>query len=110
VADLIEAEIRTRMLEELAEKVEFATMAALIKGTDIEVHRIAALLEGGVAVDDILADYPSLTRDAIDTAKLYADAHPKPRRPYPRNTTKRALRGAGLEALDEVSGDGDASE
>jgi uncharacterized protein (DUF433 family) len=112
VADLIdEAELRTRMLEELAEKVEFRDDGeALIKGTDIEVHRIAALLEGGLAVDDILADYPSLTRDAIDTAKLYADAHPKPGRPYPRNTTKRALRAAGLEALDEVLGDGDASE
>ena len=83
---------------------------AVLKGSTIEVYRIAALLDGGLSIDEILADYPSLARDAIETAKIYADTHPKPGRPYPRTTVKRALRGAGLEALDAAFDDADASE
>ena len=79
----------------------------LIKETEVEVHRIAALVAGGMSIDEILADYPSLTRGAIDSAIAYASAHPKPGRPFPRLTAKRALRAAGFEALDEVLGDGD---
>jgi uncharacterized protein (DUF433 family) len=74
----------------------------LLAGTDVEVHRIAALLEGGLSVDEVCEDYPSLDPEAVTVAKAYADAHPKPGRPYPRTTAKRALKGAGLEALDEV--------
>jgi uncharacterized protein (DUF433 family) len=112
VADLIE-EIkgRTAKLAELADKVEFRDDGEVVlKGSDVEVHRIAALLAGGLSVDQVLADYPSLSRDAVEAARAYAEAHPKPGRPYPRTTAKRALQGAGLEALDEVLGDGDATE
>lgn len=106
-----EVEQRTRHLTELADKVEFGRDGeALLKGTDIAVHRIAALLDGGMPVEAVLADYPSLTREQVMAAKAYADAHPKPGRPYPPITTKQALRGAGLEALDEVLGGGNAPE
>jgi hypothetical protein len=77
---------------------------------DIAVHRIAALLDGGTVAEAVLADYPSLTREQVMAAKAYADAHPKPGRPYPPLTAKQALRGAGLEALDEVLGGDDAPE
>jgi uncharacterized protein (DUF433 family) len=112
VTDLIdEVEKRTRTLSALADKVEFRNDGEpMVKGTDIEAYRIAALLDGGLTVDEILSDYPSLTRDAIETARSYSEAHPKPGRPYPRTTAKRALRGAGLEALDEVLGRGESSE
>lgn len=106
-----EVERRTHRLAELADKVEFGRDGeALLKGTDIAVHRIAALLDGGMPVETVLADYPSLTRDQVMAAKAYGAAHPKPGRPYPRVTAKQALRGAGLEALDEVLGDGNAAE
>jgi uncharacterized protein (DUF433 family) len=112
VADLIDqVESRTLGLAQLAEKVEFRRDGeAVLKNTNIEVHRIAALLHGGMTADEILADYPSLTRSGIDTAKAYAEAHPKAGRPYPRMTAKRALRGAGLEALEEAPGDAKADE
>jgi uncharacterized protein (DUF433 family) len=98
-------EARTSELSELADKVEFrADGEVLLKGTAIEIYRIAALLSGGLTVQEILADYPTLDADAIGVAKTYAEAHPKPGRPYPRTTAKRALQGAGLEALDEVLG------
>lgn len=108
VADLVrEVDERTTELSELAGKVAFRDDGeAVLKGTDIEVHRIAALLDGGMSMADVLADYPSLARDAVEAARAYAGVHPKPGRPYPKNTAKRALRAAGLEALDEVLGDG----
>lgn len=110
IADLRrEVEQRTRCLAELADHVEFSRDGeALLKGTDIEVYRIAALLDGGMQVESVLADYPSLTRDQVLVAKVYADAHPKPGRPYPPITAKQAMRGAGLDALDEVLGRNDA--
>ena len=98
-----QVEERARELAELAEKVEFRKDGeAVLKGTGIEVYRIAALLIGGLNPEEVREDYPSLTPDAIAVAKAYADAHPKPGRPYPSTTVKRALKGAGLEALDEV--------
>ena len=112
VADLVdEVERRTRKLSELHDKVEFRNDGEpLLKGTGIEAHRIAALLDGGMTVDEVLFNYPSLTHDAIGAARAYADTYPKAGRPYPRTTAKQALRGAGLEALDEALDDADSSE
>ena len=92
-----EVEARARELAELAEKVEFRSDGEpVLKGTNIEVYRIAALLAGGLSVKDILEDYPSLSGDEVAVARAYAEAHPKPGRPYPRTTAKRALQSAGL--------------
>ena len=66
------------------------------------MYRIAALLAGGLSVSEVLEDYPSLSAEDVETAQTYAEAHPKAGRPYPRTTAKRALKGAGLEALDDV--------
>jgi uncharacterized protein (DUF433 family) len=89
----------------LEDKVEFRTDGeALIKGTGIEVHRIAALLSGGMSPNEILEDYPSLTLDQVSAAKAYAKAHPETAYSYPGKTVKRAFKGAGFEALDEVLG------
>ena len=91
----------------MAETVEFRNDGeAILKGTQIEVYRIAALL-GGMTPEQICEDYPSLTPSAVATAKVYAEAYPKTGRPYPSKTVKRAIAGAGLEALDEVL-DGEA--
>lgn len=98
-----ELEERAQLLAELGEKVEFRKDGeALLKGKNIEVHRIAALLAGGLTTREICEDYPSLTPEEVATAEAYAEAYPKPGRPYPSTTVKRALGGTGLEALDEV--------
>jgi uncharacterized protein (DUF433 family) len=112
ITDLLEeVEQRTHRLSELADKVEFGRDGeALLKGTTTEVYRIAALLDGGMQIDAVLADYPSLTHDQVMAAKAYAGAHPKPGRPYPPITVKQAMRGAGLDALDEVLGNHAALE
>jgi uncharacterized protein (DUF433 family) len=74
----------------------------VIKGTDIEAHRIAALLDGELNLDQVLEDYPSLTKDQVLAARAYGASHPKPGRPYPSITAKRAMSALGLDALDEV--------
>jgi uncharacterized protein (DUF433 family) len=104
VSDLVaEVERRTTDLAALAEKVTFrADGEPVLKGTEIEVYRIAALLDGGATIEQVLEDYPSLSRENVETAKAYADAYPKAGRPYPRTSVKRALQGAGLEALDDA--------
>lgn len=102
-----EIEKRARELRELSGKVEFRKDGeAVLKGTNIEVHRIAALLAGGMSPEEIIEDYPSLKAELVATAKAYADAYPKAGRPYPGRTVKRALKDGGLEALDEVLGEG----
>jgi uncharacterized protein (DUF433 family) len=98
-----EVEKRARELAQLAKKVEFREDGeAILKGTRIEAHRIAALLAGGMSLEEVAEDYPSLSLDQIATAKAYAEAYPKSGRPYPPRTLKRTLKGAGLDALDEV--------
>ena len=98
-----EVEKRARELAQLAKKVEFQEDGeAILKGTRIEAHRIAALLAGGMSPEDVAEDYPSLSVDQIASAKAYAEAYPKSGRPYPARTVKRTLKGAGLDALDEV--------
>jgi len=75
----------------------------LLEGTAVEIYRITALLDGGASVDEVLEDYPSLSRQQVETARAYADVRPKTGRPdYPRTSVKQALREAGLEALDDA--------
>jgi uncharacterized protein (DUF433 family) len=104
ISDLVEeVERRTADLGALAENVAFGTDGEpLLKGTQIEVYRIAALLHGGTSIERVLEDYPSLSHGEITAARAYADAYPKAGRPYPRTSAKRALQGAGLEALDDA--------
>ncbi|HEL3804295.1 DUF433 domain-containing protein [Stenotrophomonas maltophilia] len=74
---------------------------AVIAGSGVEAHRIAALLKGGMSPSEIQEDYPSLTLEQIDAARAYAEVYPKPGRPYPERTLKRALLSSGLEELDD---------
>ena len=72
----------------------------VIAGTGIEAHRIAALLDGGMAVGEVLGDYISLTRDQVLAAKAYADVHPWTGAPFPRITVKKAMRDSDLSDLE----------
>lgn len=92
---------RLGALRDQANQIEFTEDGdAVLKGTDVEVHRIAGLLQGDMSRDEVLGDYPSLSADQVDLAVSYAAAHPKPGRPYPPLSAKAALRKADLSALD----------
>jgi uncharacterized protein (DUF433 family) len=51
--------------------------ALVIRGTRIPVRLVAEMRRQGASVEEILEGYPSLTRDRIESAELYAQAHPR---------------------------------
>jgi uncharacterized protein (DUF433 family) len=69
----------------------------VIKGTDINGYRIAALHDG-MTVEEILRDYSSLSEQQVLAAKAYAESHPKAGRPYPKSTAKKIMREARADA------------
>ena len=95
-------EVKSRLdeLEALTDEIAVTDDEAFIKGTRIQAHRIAALLEG-MTVEDVRADYPSLSERQIRAAQAYAEANPRPGRPFPKTTAKAALRGVDLSVLDD---------
>jgi uncharacterized protein (DUF433 family) len=96
------ASVRRRLkdLEHLEGKIDTSQTPPVIRGTTIEAYRIAALLDGGMPVAEVLEDYPSLTKEQVLAAKAYAEATPKLGRPYPRRTAKAAMRSVDLSLLD----------
>jgi uncharacterized protein (DUF433 family) len=104
VADLVD-EVKKRIAElaALRGSVGFAEDGRAILGCrGVEVHRIAALLNGGLSVDAVLEEYPFLSRAAVENAWTYARACPKAGRAYPRTTANRTGRDTSLEPPDEV--------
>jgi uncharacterized protein (DUF433 family) len=111
VADLVD-EVKKRVgdLAELQNKVARAGNGkAVLDARGTEVHRIAALLRGGLSVNAVVEEYPFLTQDEVETARAYAQAFPRPGRGYPRTTPARARREAASELPEEVPFD-DADE
>jgi uncharacterized protein (DUF433 family) len=45
---------------------------ACVKGTRIPVHQVVRMLANGDAVEDLLAEYPSVSRDDIMACLEYA--------------------------------------
>jgi uncharacterized protein (DUF433 family) len=87
-------DVRTRMnlyaygLSRVEEKDAVLGGAAVFRDTRISVHHIGKMAEGGVSVKDILEDYPSLTENDVEFAKLYYRARPSVGRP--RGTDEHA--------------------
>jgi len=110
VADFVdEVKQRTTELVDLRNAVAFADDGKpVLAARGVEVHRIAALLNGGLSVDAVLEEYPFLSHDAVEIARAYALASPRPGRPYPRTTANRAMRENRLEPPDEVPLEDDA--
>ena len=62
----------------------------VLRGTRMTVYSVLGRLEGGDSIDDILEDNPHLTREAVETAVLYARTHPLVGRPGGRPWAKAA--------------------
>ncbi len=58
--------------------------------------------------EEVLRDYPTLTRPQLEAAVAYARVTPKQGRPYPARTVKSALRQGrgGLERAFAAAHDG----
>jgi uncharacterized protein (DUF433 family) len=53
----------------------------VIRGTRMTVYAVLGRIEHGDTVEEILADNPDLTRDALEAAIIYARTHPLVGRP-----------------------------
>jgi uncharacterized protein (DUF433 family) len=53
----------------------------VIRGTRMTVYSVLGRVEHGETVDDILNDNPDLSREAVETAIIYARTHPLMGRP-----------------------------
>ncbi len=56
----------------------------VLRGTRITAQAVLGRLTGGDTVEDILDDYPYLTREMVEAAALYAQANPPRGRPAGR--------------------------
>ena len=53
----------------------------VFKGTRIPVYGIAAMLDAGATVEELLSGYPKLTARLLDLARIWVAAHPRRGRP-----------------------------
>lgn len=63
---------------------------ALIRETEIPAHLVAALAREQ-SVEEILSDFPSLSKPQVEAAIEYAKAYPKRGRPYAPRSLKHTL-------------------
>jgi uncharacterized protein (DUF433 family) len=97
-------------LNRLKSRVEGNPDDPVIKGTSVEVYRIAALFEGGATLEEVKADYPQLADKQLNLAVEYARVVPKKGRPYPKQSFKRALENLNLDALDGLGDDAEGQK
>jgi uncharacterized protein (DUF433 family) len=54
--------------------------ALVFRGTRVPVYLIADMIEQGTPIDEILEGCPSLTREMVEYASVFATLHPRPGR------------------------------
>jgi uncharacterized protein (DUF433 family) len=60
---------------------EILSGTPVIQGTRVPVYDVAASAASGIPVDRILSAYPSLQREQVELATMYAEANPQRGRP-----------------------------
>jgi len=70
-----------RAMRIIVEDPEIQGGAATFKGTRLLVHHIAGLLQQDVSEAELREDYPNLTQEMIEAARIYAQAYPRRGRP-----------------------------
>jgi len=60
---------------------EILSGTPVIRGTRVPVYDVAASVASGIPVDRILSAYPSLQREHVELATMYAEANPQRGRP-----------------------------
>ena len=56
----------------------------VIRGTRVPIYDIAASVSSGVSIERILSDYPTLDREKVELASIFAEANPPRGRPRDR--------------------------
>jgi len=63
---------------------EILSETPVIKGTRVPVYDVAASIAAGIPMERILSAYPSLNREQVEFAALFAEANPQRGRPKQR--------------------------
>jgi uncharacterized protein (DUF433 family) len=63
---------------------EILSGTPVIRGTRVPVYDVAASVVAGIPMERILSSYPSLNREQVELAALYAEANPERGRPRQR--------------------------
>lgn len=69
---------------------EILSGTPVIQGTRVPVYDIAASVAAGISMERILSSYPSLKREHVELAALYAEANPQRGRPRQRELPANA--------------------
>lgn len=64
--------MRIEINEHIVADTEICGGTPTFKGTRIMVWQVLEMLEGGMSIDEILEDYPTLTKEHIKSALKYA--------------------------------------
>ena len=90
VGDAIEKTEKYRAARDAFIVIDEATKGGtpVIRGTRMTVYSILGRVEHGDAIEDILAENPDITRDAVEAAVIYARTHPLVGRPGGRPWTR----------------------
>jgi uncharacterized protein (DUF433 family) len=84
---LVLEEVRSRLVRlerartMVVENPEIRGGEPCIRGTRIGVYEVASMLEQGSSEEEILEGYPSLKREQLELAKIFAQAYPRKGRP-----------------------------
>ncbi len=73
----------------------------VIKGTRIPVRALAAMRAAGASTEELLAGYPSLSRQSLSLAEAWARAHPRRGRPRPLSALGLTIKGTKLVAMKQ---------
>ncbi|HEY1808199.1 MAG TPA: DUF433 domain-containing protein [Acidobacteriaceae bacterium] len=66
---------------QVVEDNEILSGTPVIKGTRVPVHDVAASVAAGIPMERILSSYPSINREQVELAALFAEANPQRGRP-----------------------------
>jgi uncharacterized protein (DUF433 family) len=98
---LREVGVRMRLYERAQDKLiernpDILGGTPVIKGTRLNVYAIAGRIEHGETIDELVQEYPSVTREQLEAAQLYAKANPLRGRPggRPWEKSKKKSRGS----------------
>ena len=69
---------------QVIEDNEIVSGTPVIKGTRVPVYDVAASVAAGIPMERILSSYPSLNREKVELAVLFAEANPQRGRPRQR--------------------------
>ncbi|WP_299211239.1 DUF433 domain-containing protein [uncultured Tateyamaria sp.] len=68
-------------LEHLAVDPDILGGEPVLKGTRITCRSVLGRIEGGETLEDLVEDYPEISKEAFEAALIYARAHPPRGRP-----------------------------